>query len=129
MTHYIFDIAKCTTIKLSISLEGFTHKNDYADNRECPSKRAGHSISEALPDPNCELWNGGMNLSLVNARVICKNDGCGQCDVWTKEEAYLAARPLVIFCYIGAQLDVPFFYQNLAEQLQHQYFSTYFWLI
>ncbi len=114
MTHYIFGIAKCTTILLGISLEGFTHKNDHADTSECPSWRVGHSISEALPDTECDLWTGGMNLSWVNARLICKNDGCGHCDVWTKEEAYLAAQPLVIFCYVCAQLDIPVFLPNFG---------------
>jgi hypothetical protein len=108
-THYIFGIAKCTTIRLGISLEGFTHKNDHADTSECPSWRAGHSISEALPYTNCNLRNGGMNLSWVNARSICKNDGCGHCDVWTIVEAYQAAQLLVIFCYVCAQLDIPVF--------------------
>jgi hypothetical protein len=114
VTHYIFGIAKCTTIRLGISLEGFTHKNDHADTRECLSWRAGHSISEALPDTYCDLWNGGMNLSWVSARVICKNDGCGHCDVWTKVEAYLAAQPLVNFCYVCAQLDIHFFLTNFG---------------
>ena len=63
---------------------------------------------------HCALWNGGMNLSWVNARVICKNDGCGHCDVWTKVEAYLAAQPLVIFCYVCAQLDIPVFLPNFG---------------
>ena len=128
VTHYIFGIAKCTTIRLGISLEGFTHKNDHADTSECPSWRTGHSISEALPETYCDLWNGGMNLSWVNARVICKNDGCGHCDVWTKVEAHLAAQPLVIICYVYAQLDIPVFFQISAEQLQPKYFLTYFWL-
>jgi hypothetical protein len=114
VTHYIFGIAECTTIRLGISLEGFTHKNDHADTRECRSWRAGHSISETLPDTDCDLSNGGMNLLCVNARVICKNDGCGHCDVWTKVEAYLAAQPLVFFCYVCAQLDIPVFLPNFV---------------
>jgi hypothetical protein len=56
VTHYIFGIAKCTKIRLGISLEGFTHKNDLAETRECPSWRTGHSISETLPLCSLEWW-------------------------------------------------------------------------
>ena len=113
-THYIFAIAKCTTVQLGISLEGFTYKNVGAETSDCPSWNAAHSISKALPYPQSELWNGGMNLSWINARVICKNDGKGHCDEWTEKEADLAATPLVIFCFVCARLDIPVFLPNFG---------------
>jgi hypothetical protein len=59
VSHYIFGIAKCTTIRLGVLLEGFTYKNVNANTKECPSWNVAQSISAALPETLqfVERWN------------------------------------------------------------------------
>jgi hypothetical protein len=72
VTHLIFAIAKCTTIRIGISLEGFTYRDTNSNPNECPSWRAGHAVSDALPNPGISLNNGGMTLSWINAQNLQK---------------------------------------------------------
>jgi hypothetical protein len=114
VTHFIIANAKCTTICLGISLEGFTYRDPGANTDKCPSWQAGQAVSDALPNPGCSFLSGGMKIIWVNARVICKNDGKGHFDKWTEDEAILVAKLLVVFCMVCALWGIPVFLPNFG---------------
>jgi hypothetical protein len=121
VTHVIFAIAKCTTIRLGLSMEAFTYANPGANLRESPSVRAGGAFSDAIGNSRLNFRND-MHIGWLNACVVCKNDGHGHCDGWSLEDADLAVPPLVEFCLFAAHMEVPVGLPNCGGTVKESIF-------